>query len=326
MMKKSVKTWTLRMLLLLIASAAVFAVMLAVGWRVTTHAVQDETDAKAGSTSALEAVMDQPGPVVVETIVGADWQVPRSGLINLDNPKARESGLKDEPEPIQIFFHALRHPTRGLFLVDTGIERALKADPAHAAIRGMVANVMQVEKLTVGTDTATWLSKQSAPPSGVLFTHLHLDHVAGLPDVPREAALFAGPGETSARSWKNFFVQSVTNEELAGHPPIRQWRFSPDPDGKFEGVLDIFGDQTVWALWVPGHTPGGTAYVVRTPDGPVLLTGDACHTEWGWQHGVEPGTFSSDMAASATSLERLRALSTRHPRLRVLLGHQSLGG
>jgi N-acyl homoserine lactone hydrolase len=87
-------------------------------------------------------------------------------------------------------------------------------------------------------------------------------------------------------------------------------------------VVDVFGDQTVWALLVPGHTDGSTAYLVRTPHGPVLLTGDACHTTWGWDHGVEPGSFSSDQKRSRVSLDRLRALVARHPSIEVRVGHQ----
>jgi glyoxylase-like metal-dependent hydrolase (beta-lactamase superfamily II) len=87
-------------------------------------------------------------------------------------------------------------------------------------------------------------------------------------------------------------------------------------------VVDVFGDGTVWALWVPGHTLGSTAYLVRTPKGPVLLTGDACHTRWGWEHDVEPGTFSSDLPRSAESLARLRRLAAEHPAIDVRLGHQ----
>ena len=95
-----------------------------------------------------------------------------------------------------------------------------------------------------------------------------------------------------------------------------------EPNGVFAGVLDIFNDRSVWALRVPGHTPGCTAYLVRTPDGPVLLVGDACHTAWGWENGVEPGSFSHDKPASAKSLAMLQALVERHPEIDVRLGHQ----
>ena len=68
--------------------------------------------------------------------------------------------------------------------------------------------------------------------------------------------------------------------------------------------------------------PGSTAYLLRTPRGPVLLTGDACHTRWGWDHQVEPGSFSSDVPRSAESLARLERLVAEHPGVEVRLGHQ----
>ena len=73
---------------------------------------------------------------------------------------------------------------------------------------------------------------------------------------------------------------------------------------------------------MPGHTPGSTAYLVRTPKGPVLLTGDASHTRWGWDHGVEPGTFSGDIAQSAVSFGKLQKLAEEQKGMDVRLGYQ----
>jgi glyoxylase-like metal-dependent hydrolase (beta-lactamase superfamily II) len=122
----------------------------------------------------------------------------------------------------------------------------------------------------------------------------------------------------------NLLERGVYDDALAGKAPLREIHFSPDPGGEFDGVIDVFGDGTFWALSVPGHTPGSIAYVARTPDGPVLLTGDACHTAWGWEHGVEPGTFSDDRPKSAESLQRLERFAAAHPKMQVRLGHQEL--
>jgi N-acyl homoserine lactone hydrolase len=296
----------------------------AVGFPSTHHAFVASTVGTASRTASLEAVVDQPGPVTVETVVGCDWVVPRSGLINLDNPKAIEAGLKDGDEPIIVAFHAVRHPQKGLFLVDTGVERALRDDPDHAAARGFVAHFMHLEKMRFRQDTASWLAAQPDAPAGVFLTHLHLDHVSGLRDVPAGTPVYVGPGEASHRATLNWFTDSVADDALEGKPPLREWAFSPDPDGAFEGVIDVFGDGTFWALHVPGHTSGSTAFLARTPAGPVLLTGDASHTAWGWEHGVEPGSFSEDRAKSASSLARLRRLVERHPGIEVRPGHQVL--
>jgi glyoxylase-like metal-dependent hydrolase (beta-lactamase superfamily II) len=294
------------------------------GCSFSSHPTKPSTLGTSRSSKDLLAVIDQPGPVAVETIASADWAVDRSGVLNLEHPKAKAAGLRDEDEPIEIYFHVVRHPTRGMYIVDTGIERALRDDPDHAAVRGLVASFMHREKLKIKVPLGEWLSRHEEPLRGVLLTHLHLDHVMGMPDVPKGTPVFTGPGETSSQAFLNIVVRPSIDRELEGQEPIQEWQYQPDADGRFAGVLDVFGDGSLWALSTPGHTHGSTAYVARTPKGPVLLTGDTCHTAWGWENDVEPGSFTADRAGNAESLARLRTLVREHPSIDVRLGHQAL--
>jgi glyoxylase-like metal-dependent hydrolase (beta-lactamase superfamily II) len=295
------------------------------GCATSSHPTQPSELGRAARSSELLAVIDQPGPLSVETVASADWAVPRSGLINLDPVRAVAAGLEDVDEPIQIFFHVIRHPERGLFIVDTGVERRQRVDPEHALIRGLLAKVMNGDALVVREALGDFLRKQDQPLRGVLLTHLHLDHITGMPDVPRGTPIYAGPGETTPRAFTNLFVQGVIDEALEGQTALREWSYAADADGRFAGVLDVFGDGSLWAIWVPGHTPGSTAYLARTAQGPVLFTGDASHTAWGWDHDVEPGTFSNDLEQSRASFAALRRLASEHPTLEVRLGHQHHG-
>jgi glyoxylase-like metal-dependent hydrolase (beta-lactamase superfamily II) len=288
----------------------------------TTHAVTPAALGTFHSAAALEAVVDQPGPIVVETVVGADWQVDRSGLLNLHSPAAIAAGVRSGPEPIVVMFHALRHPTRGLYLVDTGVERALFDEPGKAAIRGLVASVAHVDRMHRRVDTATWIAAEKQRVRGVFLTHMHIDHISGMRDVPDATPIYIGPGEAEDTSFQNLFVQNVTDDALEGKGALRELRFTHDPSKTFEGVLDVFGDGSLWAIHVPGHTAGSTAYLARTPSGPVLLVGDACHTVWGWDHQVEPGSFSSDIPRSRESLLGLERFVARHPSIDVRFGHQ----
>jgi N-acyl homoserine lactone hydrolase len=290
----------------------------------THHGAQPSALGRPSRSNELLAVIDQPGPLTVETINSADWAVDLSGLVDMKDPKVKDAGLKDHLEPIQVYFHVIHHPTRGTFIVDTGIEKKLRDDPKNAAIRGFLAHFMHMEMMHVHTALGDWVAQQKEPLQGVLMTHLHLDHISGMPDVPHGTPIYAGPKEVQAHSFANMFLQPNADRAFEGQAPVSEWQYQADPDGRFEGVIDVFGDGSLWAIWVPGHTPGSTAFVARTASGPVLLTGDTCHTRFGWEHDVAPGSYTADHKANEVSLAKLRKLVAEHPAMQVRLGHQQL--
>ncbi|KYF64052.1 Zn-dependent hydrolase [Sorangium cellulosum] len=261
----------------------------------------------------MEALLDDAGPITVETVVSARWESSRGGLINLEHERA--AALTDGAEPVEIIFHALAHPTRGLYIIDTGAAQALAAHD-HPLRTGAVGQAFNFGALRVETGLGVWRGDRSL--AGVLLTHLHFDHVLGLGDVARDVPIFLGPGESAFESPFHALTQPVVDQLLDGRAALQEWVFDES------GAIDVFSDASLFALAAPGHTPGSVAYVARTPDGPVLFTGDVCHTVWGWRNDVEPGTFSDDRADSARSLAFLRALAARHPSMQVRLGHQSM--
>lgn len=91
--------------------------------------------------------------------------------------------------------------------------------------------------------------------------------------MPAGTPVYTGPGEASDRAFVNLVVQGNSDRALAGKPPLSEWTYAREDAGLFDGAVDIFGDGSVWALWLPGHTPGTTAYLVRSTKGPVLLAG-----------------------------------------------------
>lgn len=277
---------------------------------------------RAAASHEMLAVIPEAGSIEFESVKAADWIVERSGLINLDHPKAKAAGLEAGDEAVGIYFHVLRHPRFGTFIVDTGVESGFRDPDGNPRVNFLVASAMRTSDLEIKLTTAEWLASQSEPLAGVFLTHLHLDHVMGLPDVPPATPVYAGPGEPVASRFLHLFSRGTIDRMLESLGPIREWAYSGDSDGRFTGVVDIFGDASVWAIHVPGHSPGSTAYLVRTPSGPKLLVGDACHTRWGWENGVEPGTFSLDLDRSVESLAVLRELVREFPEIEVYLGHQ----
>jgi N-acyl homoserine lactone hydrolase len=306
-----------------IGALSAFAMLALTGCQATSHPTLPSQLGTARSTARMHELVDVPGPIELTTVVGANWEVTRGGLVNLDHPKAKQAGLVDGPEGIVIAFHAVSHPKAGLYLVDTGVEKAMRDAPSESALgTGLVAGEMHAEKIKVLQDTAGWIAAQKVAVSGVFLTHLHVDHVTGLRDVPASAVVYTGPGDAQSKGFLHLFTKAIINASLEGKGPIQEWKLEPDPSGSFEGIADVFGDGSFWAISVPGHTPGSTAYLARTPKGPVLLTGDASHTVWGWDNEVEPGSFSDDRPKSAESLHRLKNFANKHPTLEVRVGHQ----
>jgi N-acyl homoserine lactone hydrolase len=288
----------------------------------TSHPTKSADLGKPISSAAMEALIDQAGPIELKTVVGADWVADLSGLLNLNDPKAVQAGLRDHEEPIQIYTYLVRHPTRGFFMVDTGVSKRLVADPAGEGVGWVVRQFGKIEKMQVRQDTLSVIKSEGVPLKGVFLTHLHLDHISGMPDVAKDVPIYTGRGEAEEKTFENVFVQGMEDRFFDGRPAIREFQFTKDPDGKFDGVIDVFGDGSLFAISTPGHTAGHVSYLARTPRGPVLLTGDACHTRWGWEHDVEPGSYTFDRDDERKSLLALKALSERHPKMIVKLGHQ----
>lgn len=307
-----------------VVSAAALAAGITLGCAASHHPTIPSVLGTPSSSDAMFDVIERPGPIEMQKVLAAVWVVMRSGLINLDHPAAKQANLQDGDEPIEIYFYVLRHPEFGTYIVDSGIESGFRAPDSSPRLSRLVKTVMKMETLGVQKTTAEWLAEQSSPLAGVFITHLHLDHIMGLPDVPRDTPVYAGPGETAASQFTNVFSRGSTDRLLEGLDSLREWSFESDSANRFAGVLDVFGDGSLWALHVPGHTPGSTAFLVRTPQGPELLLGDATHTRWGWNNGVEPGVFSLDPEQSAASLKTLLDLVGRFPQIRVHPGHQSL--
>jgi N-acyl homoserine lactone hydrolase len=295
--------------------------ILVAGCNATSHPVQSSELGHPVTQAAMERSLGQPGLIQLQTVESADWSVELSGLINLNRQQAKAAGLKDRDEPIKVYMHVVRHPTRGVFLIDTGFSAQMASNPGSLGVGKLLQHAMHFERLKFHTGPAGVIEKNGGRLHGVFLTHTHLDHVGGLSEVPQDVPIYIGPGETDERHWTYFFTHSSIDQMLSGRTNLSSWNFLAQELNALS-VIDIFGDGSAFAIAAPGHTKGSTVYLLRTQTGPVLITGDTCHTRWGWDNSVEPGGFTRDAERNLDSLLKLKALAARHPNMRVLLGHQ----
>lgn len=280
----------------------------------------DTKTAELGENRSLEDLkssLNSPGILTFEKHTAADWAVNLSGLLNLNHPKAIAANIEDRLEPIQIYTYHITHPTRGTYIIDSGVSQNFETPNDNDDVSYLVKSVMGIDLLEVKLTTQE-LDTRLGGIDGVFLTHIHMDHIMGLTDLDPSVPVYIGPGDADAKALTNLATIGTTNNLLANVSSLLEWDYSKG------GYIDVFGDGSFWAIHSPGHTPGATAYLANTTSGPQLMLGDVTHTQWGWENGVEPGTFSADVPTSAKSLLRLVELAQEFPMIDVHPGHQSL--
>ena len=171
-------------------------------------------------------------------------------------------------------------------LWDTGLPAALKGKKEDMG--GMSAAVDK----TVAEQLAQ-LGLNPADVDLVGISHNHGDHVGQLPDFVNKPLLVGKPDFDAAAGKKD--------------DPFAAWRGAGRPLTAMVGDHDIFGDGNVIALFLPGHTPGHYALLVKLKSGPVLLSGDTVHARETYALKAVP-SFNTDRQQTLQSMERLEKI------------------
>ena len=135
-----------------------------------------------------------------------------------------------------------------------------------------------------------------ADVTAVVFTHLHLDHVAGALDLDTRQLVFPNARYLALREEAAFWRQPTPDLAGTGLPPeqiaaiVHKMHDALEIlDGRLElftAGATLFDDFTVIPL--PGHTPFHTGFLLRDGDEAILNAGDALidsrlhvpHPEW----------------------------------------------
>lgn len=253
--------------------------------------------------------------VTMSTLLTGYVTVPTSGMLDLQDGEQGPSS-KDSME-VPVFAHWLHHPERGDFLIDTGLDERFR-NGGQGSYEGLFAGwIVEDSRQEAEQDIGSQLSKNRIDVQGVFLTHIHGDHTAGIPALPRNAPIIVGAGE-SLHHYPVMMYNDHFNETEVLHELDFDKGFTMPP---FDKVLDVFGDQSLLAIATPGHTSGHVSFLVHAADGWVLLTGDASHTRWGFEHDVIPG-WAEDADAAKKSLSALRQFSQANSDVKVVYGHE----
>jgi N-acyl homoserine lactone hydrolase len=229
------------------------------------------------------------------------------------------------PQPINVY--VIEH-ARGLILFDTGQDRASVTDSGYfpgglpGYLQRRLARFDVGEQDTLAAQLAT-LGYAPADVDIAILSHLHVDHVGGLPELAGSRLL------VSAAEWAQLARPAP---EVRGFPrrhiqlPGLRWQpVTPEPVGDpalapFTAATDVMGDGSLLLLPTPGHTPGSVSLLVRrTGRPPLLLAGDLTFGAGLLASGQLPGIGSRRQLADSS--RKALALARRQPGLVILPAH-----
>jgi glyoxylase-like metal-dependent hydrolase (beta-lactamase superfamily II) len=193
--------------------------------------------------------------------------------------------------------YLIRHGGQAM-LWDTGLPAATKGAP-------MVQDNMTASIDRTLVEQLAELGVKPADIRVVGISHMHGDHTGQARDFP-QARLVIG---------KEDFEQTVGKDD-----PFTAWRGAGKPVTAEDSDIDVFGDGDVVALFMPGHTPGHHALLVKLKSGDVLLTGDLYHTTIARQKRAVPG-FNTSRDQTLASMDKFEALAKRL-NAKVIIQHE----
>ena len=161
-----------------------------------------------------------------------------------------------------------------------------------------------------------------------LLSHLHWDHVGGIPDIPG-VPLHVNRVEYDAALLGSLDADGGLVRRLIGNNAIELFDCNGPPYEGFRSSHDLLGDGSVVLVPLPGHTAGNTGMFINRSNGPGLfLIGDAA---WVSQNYLRPATMhpfiwsavTSDDATARQTLIQLHRFALRHPEIPVIAMHDA---
>lgn len=169
-----------------------------------------------------------------------------------------------------------------------------------------------------------------------LISHFHADHAAGMRDLPNARFIAMDAEVSSVLSTRSRFaltrhglLPGLLPEQFRQRLTIAEsypQRALPAQWSDFGTAFDIFGDGSVMAVRLPGHSAGQMGIILRDQqDREVFLCADACWSRAAWQQASMPSSLTRlvmhDWHQYRQTLQNLHLLGNRHPEIALLPSH-----
>jgi glyoxylase-like metal-dependent hydrolase (beta-lactamase superfamily II) len=206
-----------------------------------------------------------------------------------------------------LYESAPREITDSCYLIQHGDQQLIWDTGYPSAWKGQTHDLGDLS-VRIDKTLAEQLAELGLKPSDIDFvgiSHEHSDHTGQAAEMP-QAELIIGKGDFDDTKGKD--------------DPFGPWRKDGAKVRAVTADTDVFGDGSVVALHLPGHTPDHLALLVKLASGPVLLTGDLYHSRDAREkRGVPP--FNTSREQTLQSMDAFEKLA-KETGAKVIIQHE----
>lgn len=230
------------------------------------------------------------------------------------NPLAYTGILRTKKHKVTlpVFAYLIKHP-KGNVLIDTGWDIGVRSNARKAL--GFFVHFASKPILPPGkaiSEQLVTFGITAKELDYLVLTHLDADHAGGLPQLLEAKNILASENELKAAKHEFRY-----NMKPVSHVHFQPFAFSPSKHGM---TYDLFGDETILLVYLPGHSNGMTGVLVRNNGKFAIIAGDCGYATESWTNLRLPGIVSNKSKMTA-SLKWLKEMSQQSDCIAVLASH-----
>ncbi|MCT4640766.1 MAG: MBL fold metallo-hydrolase [Bacteriovoracaceae bacterium] len=247
----------------------------------------------------------------------------------------RGGRLKSKIYPA-MFMH-IEHPKHGHILYDTGYSRDFEKETASFPnkLYAMLTPVIlkddgcakgRLKKLGVNPEDISY----------IIISHFHADHISGLKDFKNAKFIYLKKEFVRVSKLKG--LKALVNGVLPGLIPkdfeqraiaidenYKYKNYNSDIEAFFEYSYDIFGDGSIVAVDLPGHSEAQMGLYLRQEDKEYFLVADSCWLSESIRKNIGPNFMAKLITFNnkeyVRTLDKLHHLYIKNPNIKQVPSH-----